>query len=180
MKPEKLTWDHWREDLSVGIEVIDDDHKRILSLIATLSEAFRAADGNEAGLAEAIRTVTEYSERHFAREESILAAAGYPFLDQHRLRHQSFRAFVANTASGARPASAPELFSYLVDWWVGHIATDDKSYREFLDGKDALIAEALAEVQAPTIVMVAPKREDLAGFADGARPEDYRDRIDRV
>ena len=115
-----------------------------------------------------------------AEAVKILAAAGYPFLDQHRLRHQSFRAFVANTASGARPASAPELFSYLVDWWVGHIATDDKSYREFLDGKDALIAEALAEVQAPTIVKVAPKGEDLAGLAAGARPEDYRDRIDRV
>ena len=145
MKPEKLEWDHWREDLSVGVEAIDDDHKRILALIATLSGAYQAGDGDDTALREAMRTIADYSERHFAREERMLAATGYPFLDQHRLRHQSFRTFVENASSGARPTNARELFSYLVDWWVGHIATDDKSYRASLEGKAEQVAEALAE-----------------------------------
>jgi len=145
MKPEKLEWDHWRDDLSVGIDAIDDDHKQILALIAKLSGTYQAGAGAEAELREAMRIIAQYSERHFAREERILAAAGYPFIEQHRLRHQSFRAFVDNASSGARPTNARELFSYLVDWWVGHIATDDKSYRDSLDGKADLVAEALAE-----------------------------------
>jgi len=140
MKAEKLDWDHWRDDLSVGVGAIDDDHKGILSLIATLYVAYRDGDGG--GLAEALDHISTYSERHFAREERMLAVAGYPFLDQHRQRHQSFRAFVADARQGSAVGTA-ELFSYLVDWWVGHIATEDKLYRESLDGKAELIAEAL-------------------------------------
>ena len=143
MKPEKLEWEHWREDLSVGVAAIDEDHQQILALIARLSKAHQAGDGGGEGLREAMRTITEYSERHFAREERMLAATGYPFLVLHRLRHQTFRSFVANAAAGSGPTSAAELFSYLVDWWVGHIATDDKDYRESLEGRSELVARAL-------------------------------------
>ena len=31
MKAERLDWEFWSEDLSVGFVAIDDDHKRILA-----------------------------------------------------------------------------------------------------------------------------------------------------
>lgn len=143
MKPEKLQWDHWSEDLAVGVAGIDDDHKEILALIARLSRANAEAGAEPSAVDEAIRVIAAYSERHFAREERMLEAVGYAFLEQHRLRHQSFRAFV-DAARGNDQLSPAELFSYLVDWWIGHIATDDKFYRSSLEGKDAAVAEALA------------------------------------
>jgi hemerythrin len=145
MKAEKLEWDHWRDDLSVGVDAIDDDHKGILAVIATVARAYRSGECPESGLGEAIRRITDYSERHFVREERMLAAVGYPFLEQHWQRHQAFRTFVASVANGSDAMNAAELFSYLVDWWVGHIATEDKFYRSALDGKADAIAASLEE-----------------------------------
>lgn len=132
MKPENLEWEHWREELSVGVDIIDHDHKEILDLIARLWRIHGTDSAGDAAVRDALETIAAYSERHFEREETMLEAVGYPFLEQHRLRHQTFRAFVESNAPGALSVEAGALFSYLVDWWVGHIATDDKFYRGFL------------------------------------------------
>ena len=75
----------------------------------------------------------------------MLAAAGYPHLDQHRARHESFRSYVAHARDAEHDIDTGGLLSYLVDWWVGHIAAEDKLYRSALIGKEAMIAEAFNE-----------------------------------
>ncbi|WP_146747739.1 bacteriohemerythrin [Paramagnetospirillum kuznetsovii] len=144
MKPEKLRWEFWSDDLAVGHVAIDDDHKRILQFIARLRNAFQMGE-DEQVVADGIKVIADYSDSHFVREERMLEAAGYAHLQQHRARHESFRDYVAYANSAQHPIDQGELLSYLVDWWVGHIAAEDKMYRSALVGKDALIAAAFAE-----------------------------------
>ena len=144
MKPEKLQWEFWSEDLAMGHAAIDDDHKRILQVIARLQESFRLQH-DESVVAEGIRVIADYSNHHFDREERMLAAAGYAHLEQHRARHESFRSYVAHAVSAEHHMDSGELLSYLVDWWVGHIAAEDKLYRAALIGKDAMIAQAFRQ-----------------------------------
>ncbi|MCR6628995.1 MAG: hemerythrin family protein [Magnetospirillum sp.] len=126
----KLDWETWSEDLSVGIEAIDGDHKGILDLIGHLHEAYDGPNGADA-VRLAVGRIAAYAETHFQREERMLLVAGYPFLIQHRARHDTFRAYVAHIVMGTAPLpEVGELLSWLVDWWVGHIGTEDKLYRD--------------------------------------------------
>lgn len=128
----KLSWEAWSDDLSVGIDAIDTDHRGILDLIARLHEAYDT-DGGADAVRLAVGRIAAYAETHFQREERMLLEAGYPFLIQHRARHDSFRAYVANIVMGAAPLpEVGELLSWLVDWWVGHIGTEDKLYRDHM------------------------------------------------
>lgn len=138
MKAEKLQWEFWRDDLGVGHAVIDDDHKRILAFIARLQEAYQLGEAHDV-VAEGIAEIADYSAGHFDREERMLAAVGYPHLAHHRARHESFRSYVAHALENGGDIDQGELLSYLVDWWVGHIASEDKLYRSALDGKDDVI-----------------------------------------
>ena len=140
MKAERLHWDFWSDDLAIGFAAIDDDHKRILDCIARLQEAFQLGDGQQA-LADGISVIVDYSRHHFDREERMLAAAGYAHIDHHRARHQSFCDYVAHAVAEEGGIDHGALLSYLVDWWVGHIASEDKLYRPALTGKEAMIAK---------------------------------------
>ncbi len=144
MKSEKLQWEFWSEDLAVGHAAVDDDHKRILQFIARLQTAFTMGE-DEQVVADGITVLADYSNSHFLREERMLEAAGYLHLRHHQARHESFRSYVAYATSAEHPIDQGELLSYLVDWWVGHIASEDKMYRSALVGKDALISAAFAE-----------------------------------
>lgn len=129
MLTSKLEWEAWSEDLSVGIDGIDGDHKGILELIAHLHEAYDAAHAEES-VRVAVARIAAYSDQHFQREERMLEIANYPWLEQHRARHDTFRAYVSNVVDGSAPLpEVGELLSWLVDWWVGHIGTEDKLYR---------------------------------------------------
>jgi len=141
MKPEKLQWEFWRDDLGVGHAAIDDDHKRILQFIARLQAAFEDGEDQQV-VAEGIKVIADYSASHFVREEGMLAAVGYPHLVQHRARHDSFRSYVAHALESDESIDQGELLSYLVDWWVGHIAAEDKLYRPALVGRDEDIRAA--------------------------------------
>lgn len=142
MLTNKLHWDAWSEDLSVGIDGIDGDHKGILDLIARLHEAYDAPEAEDA-VRMAVGRIAQYADQHFQREEHMLEIAAYPWLEQHRARHDNFRAYVAEISTGSAPLpEVGELLSWLVDWWVGHIGTEDKQYREHVQG----CAEAVASV----------------------------------
>ncbi|NFV82039.1 bacteriohemerythrin [Magnetospirillum aberrantis] len=136
----KLDWEAWSDDLSVGIAAIDDDHRGILDLIAHLHEAYDSDHGTDA-VRLAVGRIAAYAETHFQREERMLLLAGYPYLIQHRARHDAFRAYVANIVMGASPLpEVGELLSWLVDWWVGHIGTEDKQYRDHVQSRPDAVA----------------------------------------
>lgn len=139
---DKLDWHAWSEELSVGIDAIDTDHRGILELIARLHEAYDSPDGGADAVRSAVGRIAAYAETHFQREERMLLVAGYPYLIQHRARHDTFRAYVANIVMGTAPLpEVGELLSWLVDWWVGHIGTEDKLYRAHMQDHPEAVAK---------------------------------------
>jgi hemerythrin len=65
----------WREQLSVGNVVIDNDHKHLIDIINRVEESLVAK--NRTGLLAALESLSKYSQEHFVREEKIAKAAGY-------------------------------------------------------------------------------------------------------
>ncbi|MBF0566712.1 MAG: hemerythrin family protein [Nitrospirae bacterium] len=123
----------WTEDLSVGIEEIDMQHKEIFKMAANLIDAVNNnTDGEQ--LAKAIKFLEEYVVLHFALEESFMVQSKYPskLLLQHEEQHtefwEKFNDF-KNEFAGTGPTEfyLTRFKLFLNDWLVNHICKVDKS-----------------------------------------------------
>jgi hemerythrin len=113
----------WREEYEVGVEPIDDQHKRIFKAI----EALRlAVDGGEAGFAAALKGLSEMASRHYDDEERMLAELGYPALDEHRRAHERLKESFLEI--GARGARSPGIDEFMKDRFIRHTLIMDRQY----------------------------------------------------
>lgn len=118
----------WQSDLDTGIDVIDDQHRRLVDMINKLHDAQLNHDNKEVG--EVLNDVIDYTISHFAFEESLLEEAGYEFLRPHRKVHELFVRRVQEYADRYRKGEdiADELVGLLSRWLLNHIRNDDAAY----------------------------------------------------
>ncbi|MDA8391183.1 MAG: bacteriohemerythrin [Gammaproteobacteria bacterium] len=118
----------WDPSLSVGIDVIDSQHKRIVEYINELSDAMGRKDRTAVGAI--LDGMIDYTLTHFTFEESLMERAGYPILREHKLVHESFakrmREHKKHFTDGGDVTR--QLFADLQMWLTNHIKRDDKDY----------------------------------------------------
>ena len=121
---------HWSSDLDTGIEVIDNQHRRIVDYLNELNDANDG--GNVDATNHVLTQLVDYTLTHFAFEEELQEKAGYPFLRAHKRVHEIFTKRVAEFQQRAAAGEnvAPELLSMLKIWLVNHIKGDDADYAE--------------------------------------------------
>ena len=78
----------WQDNLNTGIQVIDDQHRRIVEMINQLHAA--QTGGSQLVVAEVIDELVDYTLSHFAFEEELMEEAGYPFCAAHKRVHEVF------------------------------------------------------------------------------------------
>src|SRR3989337_68690 len=71
---EKITWD---ESFSVGVRVLDAQHKQIVTMVNTLIEMNEAKVDSEI-ISDTLTKMTKYASDHFEREEQYMIAYDYP------------------------------------------------------------------------------------------------------
>ncbi|MBI4808325.1 MAG: bacteriohemerythrin [Nitrosomonadales bacterium] len=120
----------WREQLSVGNNVIDTDHKYLIEIINRVEQSMAARDRR--GLAAELDDLSQYSLVHFDREEKIAAAVGYTQVPHLNESHQALLAKLNQVrgefdAMGVEwSAEAVEHFSgFLRNWLVDHVIKED-------------------------------------------------------
>lgn len=118
----------WNTKLDTGIEVIDEQHKRIINYINQL-EAARLA-GDKKLITEVIEETIDYTQSHLGFEEALMEEAGYAFLKPHQKVHGLFikrvNEFTLRAAKGEDIAE--ELQTTLARWLINHIASEDHDY----------------------------------------------------
>ncbi len=125
-----MAYMQWTEDLETGIQVIDEQHKRIIGYINELHDASEA--GNAAEVQEVLEGLLDYTVTHFEFEEQLQEKAGYPFLKAHQRVHEIFMKRIAAFRERANNGEniIPELLSMLRVWLSSHIKGDDRDYVE--------------------------------------------------
>ncbi len=76
----------WREQISVGNNIIDQDHKYLICLINSVELALKHEDTIEY-LPVYMRQLVDYTKEHFTREEVIQKRAHYPAVIEHEQAH---------------------------------------------------------------------------------------------
>ncbi len=120
----------WKDKYSVGISVIDKEHKK---LVGILNKAILAKehDVNTEEIKEVLREMTDYTFTHFTTEEAYMIAFNYPEYQDHKEEHREFSmetiAYHDKLIEGDCQI-ANEILEYLKWWLVNHIQVTDKKY----------------------------------------------------
>ena len=134
---EKRFYVTWKDEYSVGIKAIDDDHKQLLNLINQLQTAVHYQTG-ELFEKEALDAVVDYTKGHLAREEALMQEYGYPDFDAHKAEHEALIAKVGEFLTAYKErghAVLGEVADYLRDWLIHHINGTDMAYVPFFREK---------------------------------------------
>lgn len=123
---------NWTSELEIGIEVIDNQHKRIVDYINMLYDASQTGDRKQ--VAEVIEQLIEYTLSHFAFEEEMQEQAGYPFVKAHQKVHQLFARRVGEFQQRFELGEdvAEPLLTLLRTWLINHIRRDDADYAQIV------------------------------------------------
>jgi len=137
-----MTFFTWSDDLSVGVELIDSDHKALIGLINELHEACEDEESPELP-ADTFARLIDYIEHHFLREEAVMLACGYPNADAHKSEHGRFtheiRYIQDRYVRGEETKAADKLLTFLKNWLRRHIMVDDMAYRPYAEGNEEAI-----------------------------------------
>lgn len=124
----------WKEEYSVGIESLDNDHKKLISLLNQFNTAYDYAMSEEFER-EALNDLINYTKYHFEREEKLLEQYHYDDLEAHKAQHQqmidqvvSFQQLYLEKGHD----SLNEISGFLANWLIKHINGTDKEYSALL------------------------------------------------
>ena len=132
--PEKFVT--WRDSYSIGIKVVDDQHKYLLELTNQLYYAC-AGDGGviEDKFRDTVQSAVEYVGVHFATEEKLMDRTNYPDSVVHKNEHKMFVQKVLESVKAFEEGKnyTPNAFvRFLREWILDHVAMVDKKFGDYL------------------------------------------------
>jgi hemerythrin len=126
---------NWKEDYSVGVKQLDEQHQRLISLINKLFLLFNDKKFNQLDVEPIFRELIKYADEHFGTEEYYFHLYDYEKKDEHIALHNAYRQKVEDLKkSYEENNNAKTLFAinnFLNDWWKWHINNVDKEYTNF-------------------------------------------------
>lgn len=128
----------WSNELSVGIDSIDEQHKKLVNMINALNDAMLLGESNEL-LGKIFTGLAAYTQKHFAYEENMFAEYGYSNSEEHKRQHAELINQVIELKEkfmeNPQGTISTDLMQFLKRWLTNHIMRTDKDYTEFLLSK---------------------------------------------
>lgn len=125
----------WSDKMSVGVEALDADHRKLMGFVNDLHAAIKGRAGADV-IGPILDELIAYTEYHFEVEELLQKLARYPDRAAHREKHEALKAKVYQLREQFRtnPESLNnvKVFDFLSDWLVRHILGDDMKYAPYL------------------------------------------------
>lgn len=125
----------WKDEYSVGNDVIDNQHMKMLALVADASTCLDADHPQGTVLFhEILGQVEAYAQTHFSTEEALLKQCNYPKLHEQVDEHQRYLQWISTTRKSpiASASDKHALHRFLCIWWRDHILHSDMQYKDYL------------------------------------------------
>jgi hemerythrin len=139
-----MTLLHWRDNMSVGVDALDDDHKKLVDLLNRL-HYLNLAGADHGSVAEVLEELMHYTEYHFDREEKLMQFSDYPELDEHRDCHRKLtrQLLEYKQTFEDRPDrfDVKEFYDFVSEWLLVHVLEDDMKYKPYLRSEESSKAE---------------------------------------
>ena len=128
---------YWTQELSVGNNDIDNDHRKLISIINDIIDLTKFKK-NRKECARILSEMTDYSIRHLDREEIYMKKMRCENFNEHKLEHDKYRYKVAMYNVDFTEKNNPipeEIIQYLKNWWKDHILKYDVGYEKYKNAK---------------------------------------------
>ncbi|WP_420237331.1 bacteriohemerythrin [Telmatobacter bradus] len=126
----------WNDRLSVGIMVLDEDHKKLVAMINELFDNIMAENSKEK-LGAVLNKLIQYTVEHFKREEAFFARTNYPLAAEHIKEHQKLTEQVLKVQSDFEKnidaTLSLHVMNFLRQWLTKHIQGEDHKYTAHLN-----------------------------------------------
>ena len=129
----------WDDSLSVGVDLIDEQHKMLIEKLKDLSDDLRKGHEQDRIL-KTLGFMIDYTDFHFSAEEKVMADQGYPELEDQQQQHAEFKATLDNILldlreDGPTDELAKSINVFLLNWLINHIKGSDQKLGAYLNEK---------------------------------------------
>jgi len=117
----------WDESLSVDVDEIDEDHRRLVDLFNILSHSVAGGDSVEY-IDAVLEELISCTIWHFRHEERLMVLYKYGDFVKHKTEHQELIESAKELQQKFHKANkllTSEDVEYLADWLTGHIMGQD-------------------------------------------------------
>ena len=122
----------WKPEYLLGIPVIDEQHRGIVTTINSLHFAMQHKHGEQM-LQPVIGMVNAYTKIHFDIEEEFHKGCNYPDLKQHHEMHNDLLKQLSSVGKESLYNNNPQQFlEFLKNWWIDHIREKDRLFRDYI------------------------------------------------
>ena len=118
----------WKEDFSIGVETVDEQHKGLFNLANELYDVCEKEGVTTEYFKEVLQKTVNYVILHFSTEERIMKQYNDPCYEEHQNEHGIFVRKVMQEAANLEngEADAPKVFmDFLRDWIGKHVTGTD-------------------------------------------------------
>lgn len=126
----------WDSSFSVGNELLDRQHQKLLGLC---NELARHAQGEQAvsrtRFHEILNELSLYARQHFTTEETLLKQRGYAEIASQEAEHRAYDERVTEWSFDATlgELNLAQAHDFLTSWWKTHILVSDMKYRPLME-----------------------------------------------
>lgn len=127
----------WDSQYEIGIAVIDEQHKQLISITSRLSDLLvNATEGEDIydSMVDIIQELTDYTVYHFKFEEQWFEKLDYENREVHIAEHNKLIAEIAaldlRAVDEDQITYGKKILKFLITWVFKHISGSDFLYRE--------------------------------------------------
>jgi len=126
----------WQSSLSIGIELIDNQHKQWIEHYNEVVESLISQE-DRTQISKTLGFLIDYTEGHFSLEEKHMIAHKYHGFAEHKAKHDELRATLADLVrdfeeEGATTQLSKAVDTFLGNWLIRHIHEVDTKFGEFV------------------------------------------------
>ncbi|NLM00679.1 MAG: hemerythrin family protein [Treponema sp.] len=128
----------WTKKIAVGIDTIDEQHKKLISIINDLNEAMKARKASEV-IGNILQELSDYTVYHFGNEERAFDKYNYPKKEEHKALHKIYVDKIAEFIERNKKSElgiSINVLDFLIDWITNHIMKIDMQYVPFFSDKE--------------------------------------------
>ncbi len=127
-----MTYIQWKDTYNIGIEEVDQQHKKLVEILNELYEAHQHVHARFI-IDDILIRLADYTVYHFESEEKWFDKINYSGAEIHKLEHREFVKTIDQFklhAEGGNLLLTLKTLDYLKDWTITHILGTDKEFGE--------------------------------------------------
>jgi hemerythrin len=124
----------WRNQYSVGVETLDDQHKSLMKALNELHAASMRGQAQKVA-GPLLSQLVSLASGHFSAEEKLMESIKFPGLALHRAKHKELAGMIAEFVTRHEKGDTTvytQLLYFMRDWQTKHMQTEDQDYAGWL------------------------------------------------